>query len=402
AGPERQEKERRAPPAESSAGVMAAEGDPASLPSGTNVDDALTEIPLELEVVELQPQESAQAIPADASASQDRLTCRTSNGGAESSSDAEAAIELQEEQHALSPLHAKRRRENEFWPKIYDMVRSIRGLAKSDEGNAFYIALWLAFFDQATASTAIINFAPKVLEETGVEDHSEAIVKSSLIGATKMAGVGVSLFLIDSLGRKPLLIAGGLGCAASMVLLTVAVEIRNADMALAAMCMFLFSFSASWASGFWVLVSEMFSMNYKAAATSAATALLFLTGALTNVVFLSLARALGSGAFLLFGGIALVSAIYVHVVLPETRGRRLADVQALLRDSGTSIPGLGCVYSKVCGKLLGKSSAGKFRAFEDAEDEPNGGVIEMHELNEGTSSVDNMHEQSTCNPPNAH
>eukprot|EP00959_Pyramimonas_sp_CCMP1952_P208795 4367356-Pyramimonas_sp.AAC.1 len=44
-------------------------------------------------------------------------------------------------------------------------------------------------------------------------------------------------------------------------------QARSVPMAVAAMAAFIMLFSMSWASGFWVLVSEMFSMRHKAAAT---------------------------------------------------------------------------------------------------------------------------------------
>jgi hypothetical protein len=58
------------------------------------------------------------------------------------------------------------------------------------------------------------------------------------------------------------------------------------------------------AAVFWVLCSEMFSMNVKAPASAAAMAVLFASGACANLVFLSLHSWLRSGAFLIFAAIA--------------------------------------------------------------------------------------------------
>ena len=73
----------------------------------------------------------------------------------------------------------------------------------------------------------------------------------------------------------------------------------------------------------------------KSPASSLATALLFLTGAGVNLAFLSLVARLGvPGAFGLFAGIAAAGAAFVAVCLPETAGRSLAEVQALLQARG--------------------------------------------------------------------
>ena len=86
----------------------------------------------------------------------------------------------------------------------------------------------------------------------------------------------------------------------------------------------------SWAGVFWVLLSELFSMSAKSPATAAATAVLFLTGAVADTVFLSLHAVLGAGAFVLFALLATAAGLYVAAVVPETRGKTLQEVRALL------------------------------------------------------------------------
>ncbi len=56
-----------------------------------------------------------------------------------------------------------------------------------------------------------------------------------------------------------------------------------------------------------------------------------LSGAITNMVFLSLEEALGRHVFLLFAGISLASGAYVWAYLPETKGRTLLEIQAMLQ-----------------------------------------------------------------------
>ena len=46
-----------------------------------------------------------------------------------------------------------------------------------------------------------------------------------------------------------------------MIMLTTAVALESLAFALVAMAIFILAFSASWAGGFWVVVSELFSMS---------------------------------------------------------------------------------------------------------------------------------------------
>ncbi|KAL3163007.1 hypothetical protein ABBQ32_009439 [Trebouxia sp. C0010 RCD-2024] len=232
-------------------------------------------------------------------------------------------------QHATQPTPA-RNEQLGYWNTLWVMLLDIYVVLTGPERRAVRMALWLAFFDQGCASTAIINYAPQVLEAAGITDYGDATLWSSGITAAKIVGVGLSVFLIDTAGRRPLLIWGGSSAAISMLLLSVADRLAQPVLVLMAMCLFIASFSLSYAGVFWVLVSEIFSMSSKSPAASAATAMLFLAGAAANLVFLSLHEWLGSASFLVFGGVAGAGAVYCYINVPETMGKTLAEIQCLL------------------------------------------------------------------------
>ena len=146
----------------------------------------------------------------------------------------------------------------------------------------------------------------------------------------QIVGVGLSVLLIDTAGRRPLLVWGGSSAAFSMLLLTVADYLAKPIFVVMSMSVFIASFSLSYAGVFWVLVSEIFSMSAKSPAASAATAMLFLAGAVANLVFLSLHEWFGSASFLVFGSVAAAGAVYCYINVPETMGKTLAEIQCVL------------------------------------------------------------------------
>jgi Sugar (and other) transporter len=219
---------------------------------------------------------------------------------------------------------------NGFWATALDMMKDIVAVSRGPESSAFTMILILAFFNQAFASTAIINYAPSVLQDAGVESSSAASLFTSLVGASKLAGVIIAFFLVDTVGRRPLLLWGSLGSSISLFLLIPGDWLDSHGLLVTGMCLFIFSFSISWAGVFWVLLSESFSMGAKSPAASAATAVLFLTGAVADMMFLSLHSWLGPFVFGLYGIIAIAAAVYVYVAVPETNGRTLQEVQAVL------------------------------------------------------------------------
>lgn len=220
------------------------------------------------------------------------------------------------------------------------MLRDIRGLTSGPERNAFAIATWLAFFNQATCSTSVINFAPEVLERVGVDSKDDAVLLASAVSLCKLLGVSASMFLVDRAGRRTLLLVGSHAAAAAMAGLAIAYDAGDAFGSLLCMCVFMLAFSASWAGVFWVVLSELFSMRVKSAAVSAAAATLFATGAFTDFVFLSAARAMGGWAFGAVACVCVCAGVYVQRNLPETAGKSLAEVQAVMA-AGTGARGEG-------------------------------------------------------------
>lgn len=73
-----------------------------------------------------------------------------------------------------------------YWNTLWVMLLDIYVVLTGPERRAVRIALWLAFFDQGCASTAIINYAPQVLERAGVTDYGDATLWSSAITAAKV------------------------------------------------------------------------------------------------------------------------------------------------------------------------------------------------------------------------
>ena len=60
--------------------------------------------------------------------------------------------------------------------------------AGGGERRALAIAATLAVFNQATCSTAVINYAPVIFRDAGVDDDADAVLLSSLVSLAKLAG----------------------------------------------------------------------------------------------------------------------------------------------------------------------------------------------------------------------
>jgi hypothetical protein len=55
------------------------------------------------------------------------------------------------------------------------------------------------------------------------------------------------------------------------------------------------------------------------------------TGAVSDLVFLGLLHVFGASTFILFGAISAAGGVYVYKNVPETKGKNLQEVQALMK-----------------------------------------------------------------------
>ncbi len=206
------------------------------------------------------------------------------------------------------------------------LFQSIYRLSRGGERRAFWTVMALAFFNQSCASTAILNYAPVVFESQGVA-AANASFFSAVTGFAKLLGVTVSFFLVDRMGRRPLLIWGSVGSAMSLLVVALADALASVSLMVSGMSLFIFFFSLSWAEVFWVIISEVFTMKAKSAGVAVCTATLFLVGSAADMLFLTIWNTLGFASFILYSTIALAGGAFVYLFLPETSGRSLAEVQ---------------------------------------------------------------------------
>ncbi len=79
------------------------------------------------------------------------------------------------------------------------------------------IGFGIAFFQQITGINAIFYYAPMIFEMAG-GGKDAAFLQAAILGVTNVVMTVVAMFLIDSLGRKPLLYIGATGICISLAI----------------------------------------------------------------------------------------------------------------------------------------------------------------------------------------
>jgi sugar porter (SP) family MFS transporter len=189
------------------------------------------------------------------------------------------------------------------------------------------IAFLVAFFNQLSGINAILYFAPRIFELTGLGQKA-ALLQSVGIGVTNLIFTFVGLWLIDRLGRRTLLYIGSFGYIASLGLCSWA--FFSESYSIVPECIFAFIAAHAIGQGavIWVLISEIFPEQYRAKGQSLGCGTHWVCAALLTTFFPKMVTAFAPGyVFLFFCFMMCLQLLWVHFMVPETKGRSLEEVQ---------------------------------------------------------------------------
>jgi len=254
------------------------------------------------------------------------------------------------------------------------------------------IGIGIAILQQITGINAVFFYAPMIFEQTGIGTDA-AFSQAIFVGLTNLVFTIVAMLFIDKIGRKKLLIIGFSGILVSMVVLASAFAsatyqinpqnitaltslvpnidwnsvqgiVYNSDTefraaiesligvassnvnlgSIVSQCIhinswwvligimgFVASFAVSVGPVMWVLFSELFPNAVRGLAISFAGFINSAVSFTVQLVFPWELQNLGNtGTFLIYGAFGLVGLIFVLLVLPETKGKSLEELEKFL------------------------------------------------------------------------
>jgi MFS transporter, SP family, arabinose:H+ symporter len=192
------------------------------------------------------------------------------------------------------------------------------------------LAIFVAFFNQLSGINAILYFAPRIFELTGLGAKT-ALLQSIGIGITNLVFTFVGLWLIDRLGRRTLLYIGSFGYIISLGL--VAWAFFTGHLGIVPVCIFAFIAAHAIGQGavIWVLISEIFPNRHRAEGQTLGSFTHWIFAALLTTFFPKMVTAFPPGyVFLFFAGMMVLQLIWVKAMVPETKGVPLEQIQKQL------------------------------------------------------------------------
>ena len=148
------------------------------------------------------------------------------------------------------------------------------------------------------------------------------------MGVVNFWATFAGLWLIDRIGRKSLLLLGGVGYIASLAVCSWSFYSGKAD--LAPTCIFAFMVAHAIGQGtvIWVFISEIFPNLHRAAGQALGSFTHWFFAALLTLVFPKMAESLQPGTiFAFFCFMMVLHLIWVILLVPETKGKPLEEIR---------------------------------------------------------------------------
>jgi MFS family permease len=181
---------------------------------------------------------------------------------------------------------------------------------------------------------------PSTLTNVGYGNEA-AIYANLIIGIVNVAMTFVAIWLIDRVGRKPLLLTGLVGLVLSLVVLGASSLLlpqpsSPTDLAaiitLVCLAGFIVSFAATWGPTVWVMLPEVLPLKIRGTAMGVAIFLHWLCNFAVSQTFPVFLAAWGPGlTFLGYAAIGVLAFVFVSALVTETKGRSLEEIEANLQ-----------------------------------------------------------------------
>lgn len=207
------------------------------------------------------------------------------------------------------------------WKHVFD--KSIR--------PALVVGIGISIFQQLSGINAIIFYAPKIFQMSGFVLAENAILASISIGIINVIMTLIALWLIDLVGRRPLLLIGLSGMFVSLSLLGASfLFLQNYLGLIALICIitYIAFFAISLGPIPWLLLSEIFPLGIRGRAMGIAFFVNWIVNYLVSLTFLTLAQILGTGGtFWLYAIVCILGLCFVYIKIPETKGKSFIQIQ---------------------------------------------------------------------------
>ena len=206
----------------------------------------------------------------------------------------------------------------------------IRALFKRGVRGVMFMAMALALFQAITGINVIMYYAPSIYTSVGV-GAANALVYQVINGLALIVGTVSSMFVVDRLGRRPIMLMAITAMGLSIGLMgTFFGRATGGGLGwgmVACTLLYIFAFNFGMGGIYWVMVSEIFPTRIRGAASSLSVMFLWGGNWVVLLLFPTMLQVFGGAVFYLFAIICAVCLIFMWMFVPETKGKTLEHIE---------------------------------------------------------------------------
>jgi sugar porter (SP) family MFS transporter len=214
-----------------------------------------------------------------------------------------------------------------------------RDLARPWVRPALVTGLGIAMFSQLTGINAMVYYAPTMLSEAGFGDNA-AMLAGIGVGIALVVAATAGTLLVDRIGRRRILLWLLPGSAVSMAVMGLAFSASSSSPAMhwvviVGLIAYIAFNGGSIQVVVWLIGPEVFPLSVRGVAMSLVSVAVWAFDLLIALTALSAIGAIGrTGLFLVYAAMNIACWVFVHFLVPETKGRALEDIERALMRGG--------------------------------------------------------------------
>jgi MFS transporter, SP family, sugar:H+ symporter len=218
-------------------------------------------------------------------------------------------------------------------PKLSDLLNSAGKIRR-----IVWVGIGLAVFQQLVGINIVFYYGTVLWESVGFSEGDSLLI-NVVSGVLSIGACIFTIFTVDRIGRKPLLVIGSLGMAVTLGLVAGAFATGSLVngilqlshpaglLALISANLYVVFFNASWGPIMWVMLGEMFPNQIRGSGLAVSGAAQWTANFLISVSFPVLAKTIGLPiTYGFYAACAFISIVFVLKMVHETRGTELEDM----------------------------------------------------------------------------
>ena len=196
------------------------------------------------------------------------------------------------------------------------------------------IGIVLAVLQQITGINVFLYFGTEIFKKMG-SDTNAALLQTVIVGVVNLSFTIIAIWMVDRLGRKPLMMIGSVGMGLSLLGMGLMAYVQKTDLwVLLFILGYIACFALSVGPVTWVILSEIFPTRIRGRAMAIATVCLWVANYLVSQTFPMmeennwlLEKFHHAFPFWLYGIFCVVLVTFVWRFVPETKGKTLEEIE---------------------------------------------------------------------------